>query len=290
MSYLTEPVPDRHTTIAVAPGIRRMVADNPGPMTYHGTNSYILETDDGVVVVDPGPNEPAHLVALAQAAGTGAVAIVLTHGHKDHCAGVPHLQTLLDVPVYGHRRFASSLLQIDRPLDEGDRVFGLDIVFTPGHSADHICLARDDGTVFTGDHVMSWSSTVVPYPQGSMRDYMASLEKLAARPDRLYLCGHGPALHEPSAFIRTLLAKRLRRESDILALLSRGPRSVAEIADGLYARRHASLRLAVEHNVISHLFKLEQERKAVTRHGLWMPPTHPLAKTAVITAIRGSAG
>jgi glyoxylase-like metal-dependent hydrolase (beta-lactamase superfamily II) len=228
-------------------------------MTYHGTNSYLIETDDGLMILDPGPDEPAHIAALAAAGAGRATAILLSHGHYDHCAGAPRLRGMLDIPIYGYHAFAGKKADIDLPLREGDRIGGMDVLHTPGHASDHICFARSDGVVFTGDHIMGWSSSVVPFPSGSMADFITSLRRMADREDSLYLCGHGPALPDPAPFVQSLIHHRLRRESAVLQALRDGMTSSRAIAQSLYESRGIQLLEAAEHNVKAHLAKLMAE-------------------------------
>jgi glyoxylase-like metal-dependent hydrolase (beta-lactamase superfamily II) len=268
LAYLTEPEPPRGVPLEVIPGVRRVVAANPGLMTYHGTNTFLIETEAGLVVLDPGPDDAAHLAAVG-AAAAGAVAIVLSHGHYDHCQGAGRLAAALGAPVYGHASFDSRSAVIERPLAEGDTVAGLAVLHTPGHARDHICLARPDGVLFTGDQVMAWSSSVVPYPSGDMRAFIASLERLRDRGDRLALPGHGPALGDPAPFIDQLIRFRERRERAIVELLARGPASVDELTAALYAKRGPQLFLAARNNVQAHLAKLEADAAAVSRGEVW---------------------
>lgn len=256
MAFLFEPEPVRGVQLAVIDGVSRIVADNPSPMTYHGTNSYLIDTPQGLMILDPGPDDASHLSALATATDGRAKAILLSHGHKDHCGGAASLQATLDVPIYGYRDFAGRNVPIDIRLSEGDTVGGMTVLFTPGHASDHICLAREDGVVFTGDHIMAWSSSVVPYPSGSMADFIASLQRMADRNDKLYLCGHGPVLPDPSPFVLTLIHHRLRREAAVLQALRDGLTTSTAIAKALYESRGPRLLEAAEHNVRAHLAKL----------------------------------
>lgn len=267
MAYLTEPAPPHYVPLPVLPNVRRIVAPNPGPMTYHGTNTYLIESGGGLIVLDPGPADGAHLDAIVQAAESRAAAIVLSHGHRDHCEGAPALAARLGVPVLGHRRFTSQVAQITRQLDAGDRIAGMTCLHTPGHAPDHLCLARPDGITFSGDQVMAWSSSVVPYPSGDMVAFIASLQALRDRGDRLILPGHGPALPEPAAFIDELIARRLTREAEILETLRRQALTVGELVQALYQRRGPSLVAAATNNVRAHLAKLEGEGRVAEEAG-----------------------
>lgn len=242
-----------------ATGVRRVVANNPGLMTYHGTNTYLLDHDDGVAVVDPGPEDPAHAEAVLRAAGGRVSAILLTHYHPDHAGAVGLLRADRPVPVHGFRPAAEGAVTPDRVLEEGDLVLGMRVLHTPGHAADHICFARSDRILFSGDHVMSWSSSVVSPPNGDMALYCRSLDRLLARDDLLFLPGHGPPLSDPAAYVEELLRHRVARENEILDLLRAAAAEPEQIVRALYAKRDPRLFRAAERNVVAHLDKLEKE-------------------------------
>jgi glyoxylase-like metal-dependent hydrolase (beta-lactamase superfamily II) len=231
-------------------------------MTYHGTNTYLIEAPDGLIVLDPGPADEVHLDTIARAA-SGAVAILLSHGHRDHCEGAPALAARLGVPVLGFRGFRSQVAQVTRGLDDGDRVGGMTCLHTPGHAPDHLCFARPDGITFSADQVMAWSSSIVPHPSGNMVAFLQSLRALRDRGDRLLLPGHGPALPDPVPFIDELIARRLEREREILDALRLQALTVEEIVQALYAKRGPSLAVAAANNVRAHLAKLEAERRVL---------------------------
>ncbi len=211
---MTEPVPDRGVLLPVRPGISRIVADNPGRMTYHGTNTYLIEDADGVTVLDPGPDQPGHVADILRLSPGPIVRILLSHTHRDHLGALAGLKAATDVPTYGWHRSDSEGFTPDVPIHDGDTVAGMEAVFTPGHAADHVCFARPDGILFSADHVMSWSSSVVSPPGGDMAAYFRSLQRLLDRPsDRLYLPGHGPALPDPHPYVAALLQHRVAREA-----------------------------------------------------------------------------
>ena len=175
MNHLTEPEPPRGAAIEVGPGIRRIVAGNPGPMTYHGTNTYLVEEADGLAVIDPGPADAAHLEAVLAAAEGRIARILLTHSHTDHIGNLAGLRRATGAPVVAFGPEAAP----DLLPGHGEPIGGLSVLHTPGHAPDHLCFARADGVLFTGDHVMGWSSTMVPPPpRGDMAAYLDSLDGL----------------------------------------------------------------------------------------------------------------
>lgn len=252
--FLTEPEPVRGAVLPVAPGVSRIVAPNPGAMTYWGTNTYLIAEPGGNLVLDPGPDDAGHLAAIL---ATGQVTrIVLTHTHPDHLDGLAALRAATGAPVAGwHAPEAAAAW--DMPLREGEGVGAWQALHTPGHAPDHLCFAGPDGVLFSADTVMGWStSTVAP---GGMADYFASLRRLLGRDDRVLLPGHGPPITEPRAFVQALLDHRLQREAAILAALGREPRTSRAVTKELYADVDPRLLRAAERNVIAHLDKLRGE-------------------------------
>ena len=265
LTFLTEPEPPRELAMKIAPGIRRMVADNPSKMTYHGTNTYLLETPDGTLVVDPGPNLPGHVAAIRWEAGKIA-GIVATHSHHDHIDAIPALREGLDVPVYAF----GSRTKADVQLDGMDSLFGWRLLHTPGHIDDHVCLFRDaDGVVLTGDHVMGWNSSVVIPPDGDMADYMESLVRLIAEPASVYLPGHGPAIAQPVDYATALLAHRKSREAEVMACLNDGVGEVPAMVARIYPDLAPPLVPVAARNVTAHLLKLARDGLAVAVGETW---------------------
>lgn len=269
MPFLTEPDPPRGVAEPVLPGIRRIVAANPGVMTYHGTNTYLIEAPDGATVLDPGPDDAAHVQAILAATGGRVARIVLSHTHHDHLGATAALKAATGAPTYGFRRSQDPGFVADVKLDDGDEVAGLTAIHTPGHAADHLCFAREDGVLFSADHVMSWSSSVVSPPNGDMAAYFRSLRRLLERPDRIYLPGHGPKLPEPQAFVQDLLNHRTQREQEILRVLRAGPSEVPAMVSALYHKVHPRLVQAAERNVLAHLLKLEEEGQVARDGARW---------------------
>ena len=269
LAFLTEPAPERGVLLPVLPGVSRIVADNPGRMTYHGTNTYLLEGADGVTVLDPGPNQPAHVADILRLAPGPIVRILLSHTHRDHLGAVAALREQTGAPTHGWHASADAAFTPDVPMQDGDMVAGMAAVFTPGHAADHVCFARPDGVMFSADHVMGWSSSVVSPPGGDMAAYFASLRRLLGRPDTTYLPGHGPALTDPHPYVQALLDHRIARENAIAAALGGGPQTSKGLVDGLYSKIDPILKMAAERNVLAHLMKLEREGRVTRRGDVW---------------------
>lgn len=265
MSFLQEAEPPRGVALDVLPGIRRVVARNPSVMTYLGTNTYLIDGEDGLTVIDPGPKRDApHVEEVLQAAGNVPIRrILLTHTHIDHWGATEALQKATGAPVHAYKTSARPEFTPDMPLDDGNHVAGFTALYTPGHAADHLCFEYHlkDGRkiLFSGDHVMSWSSSIVSPPDGDMLAYYRSLERLLDRDDALYLSGHGPTLPEPRKLVRQLLVHRHHRERTILEQLRLQPWSVAELAARLYNKTDPFLKIAAQRNVLAHLLKLRDE-------------------------------
>lgn len=276
MAFLTEAEPKRGVPLAALPGIRRVVARNPGVMTYHGTNTWLIEAADGLTVLDPGPDDPIHVADVIEAAGDLPIRrIVLSHTHRDHLGATAALQSATGAPTWGYRKPATSLFVPDHPLDDGDEIAGLTALHTPGHASDHLAfrsvVAGIGPILFSADHVMSWSSSIVNPPDGDMKAYYASLLRLLDGDEIMYLPGHGPLLSEPRTLVRSMLDHRRRRESAILDALRTEPATVTDLAARLYAKTDPMLKIAAERNVLAHLLKLRAEVQAVEHGGIWMP-------------------
>jgi glyoxylase-like metal-dependent hydrolase (beta-lactamase superfamily II) len=268
------------------PGIARLLAPNPSAFTYTGTQTYLVG-DDEVAVIDPGPDLPEHLEALEQAiAGRRVAAIMCTHTHRDHSPAARPLAQATGAPIIGcaplvlddagpradaafDRDYAP-----DRVLDDGDAVEvdgrRLTAVATPGHTSNHLCFAEEaSGALFTGDHVMGWSTTVVFPPDGDMAAYMASLDKLQRRDDRIYYPAHGPAVTNPRQHVRGFIGHRRQRERQVLGLLDERARTIPEIVAAAYPGLDPRLVTAAGGSVFAHLLDLEA-RGLVGRDGeLW---------------------
>jgi glyoxylase-like metal-dependent hydrolase (beta-lactamase superfamily II) len=273
MAFLTEIEPERGVVLPVMEGISRIVASNPGPMTYHGTNTYLIETVDGMVVLDPGPDEAAHVDAIIHATGGRVDLILLSHTHHDHLGATAALVAATTAPTAGFRHSMEERFDPDIKLDDGAMIAGMRVIHTPGHAADHLCYAFQAGdgraVLFSADHVMSWNSSVVSPPGGDMKAYFASLKRVLERTDDIFLPGHGPPLPEPRRLTRPLLVHRIERERSILARLARSPSDVVALRGALYSQTHPRLQKAAERNVLAHLLKLEAEGKAAREGEIW---------------------
>lgn len=274
LSFNTEMNFDYGAAIEVAPGVRRMVANNPGPFTFKGTNTYIIGHGE-VAVIDPGPDDPEHLAALRKAlAGERISHILITHTHRDHTDGVPAFRQHFNAPViaFGNtgrnrgarttspsgKAFVDLDFTPDETLSDGDVIQGrdwtLDVIHTPGHAPDHLCFALSGArTVFSGDHVMGWNTTVVAPPEGHMGDYLNSLERLLERKDKLFLPGHGGRIETPQRAVRAYLMHRKMRESAIFNCLQSGDSFIPQIVARIYKNLDPKLAPAAALSVLAHL-------------------------------------
>jgi glyoxylase-like metal-dependent hydrolase (beta-lactamase superfamily II) len=211
--------------------------------------------------------------ATLRHAGGQIAFILVSHTHHDHVGAVPALQAATKALTVGFRQSALPAFDPDIKLDHGDSIAGMVAVHTPGHASDHLCFALSgaagDKVLFSADHVMSWSTTVVSPPGGDMRDYFSSLDMLLSRYDDVYLPGHGPPLRDPRGLVRGMLAHRRLREQSIAHKLHEGPADTYTIMDALYSQLNPRLRRAAERNVLAHLLKMEADGKAVREGELW---------------------
>lgn len=258
MGFLREDVPEYGVALAAAPGVTRVVARNPGPLTYHGTNTWIVAGVAGATVIDPGPDDAAHVAAVVRAAGQVA-RIFLTHTHPDHARGAAALAAATGAEVWGWGKPWDAAIRVDRAVADGDELGEFRALHTPGHASDHVCFGHATG-LFTGDHVMGWSTSVVALPDGDMAAYMASLRRLLGRGDGRYFAGHGPVVEEPERLVRGMLAHRMQREAAVLAAV-RSPARPPEIVAALYAGLNPRLARAAEASVRAHLAKLLAEHR-----------------------------
>ncbi|MGI8705601.1 MAG: MBL fold metallo-hydrolase [Sphingomicrobium sp.] len=255
------------------PAIARVLAHNPSAFTYTGTQTYIAG-DREVAIIDPGPDSPDHVDAIVEAIGDRClVAIACTHTHRDHSPAARPLAQRTGAPIIGCAPLALETVgpradaafdgdyAPDRVLADGDSLAvaerSLIAVATPGHTSNHLCFAWGDA-LFTGDHVMGWSTTVVVPPDGDMATYMASLDKLRHREDRIYYPAHGPPVTKPQEYVRSLIGHRMQRERQILKLVSERPRPISDIVDNAYPGLDPRLTTAAGGSVHAHLLDLER--------------------------------
>lgn len=270
MAFLVEPEPERGSALPVLPGVQRIVANNPSLMTYHGTNTYLLTSGSKFVVIDPGPDDAGHIADILTATDGRVSSILLSHSHSDHLGATSSLKSKTGARTFAFQRPADPSFEPDVLLQHGDEIEGMRALHTPGHASDHLCFARPDGVVFSADHVMSWSSSIVSPPDGNMADYCASLRLMISRDDELYLPGHGPPLPCPRPFVEDLLYRRVQREEEIFQALADGPATAWDLMDRLYSKTDHWLRRAAERNVIAHLAKLQEEARVVKYDDHWL--------------------
>jgi glyoxylase-like metal-dependent hydrolase (beta-lactamase superfamily II) len=270
----------------VAPGVRAIVADNPGPFTFKGTISYIVGHGQ-VAIIDPGPDDVAHVAALLDAVRDETVThIFVTHTHRDHSPAAAKIKDATGAKVLAQgphkparplhtgeiRRLDASVDLDFRPditLADGEIVNGKDwtlqAVATPGHTANHMAYAfKEADLLFAGDHVMAWSTTIVAPPDGAMSDYMASLQKLAERSEPLYLSGHGAPVRDAPRYVQYLIRHRQAREASILHRLGKGAADIPTIVRAVYIGLDPRLVGAAALSVLAHLEELVARGAVVT--------------------------
>lgn len=279
----------------VAPGVRRVTCPNPSPYTFTGTQTYLVGTGD-VALIDPGPEDPGHLADVMAALGPGERIshIFVTHSHRDHSPGARAIAAETGAPIYAWGPHGSGLsptmqalvesgaeigggeggdrdFRPDHRLDDGAQVEGgdwaLEAVHTPGHLSNHLSFALvGTGVAFTGDMVMGFATTLVSPPDGDMAAFMASLDKLAGRPeDRVYLPGHGHPVEDPHAMLAHQRGHREQRFGQILAALGEGPKDAATLARAIYTDVDPRLLPAAERNVLASLIGLADQKRVVCR-------------------------
>ncbi len=269
-----------------SPLVRRLLAPNPSPFTFTGTGTFVVGRGT-VAVIDPGPADPAHVAALLEAlAGETVSHIVVTHTHMDHSPAAPAVKAATGAAIVGCAPLVLSddgpradagfdpSYAPDRVLADGESIAGpgwtLTAVATPGHTSNHLCFAlAEEKALFTGDHVMGWSTTVVAPPDGDMGDYIASLQKLLDRDDAVYHPTHGEPVAEPQRLVRGLITHRRQREGQILKLLGEGDKPIAELVRIMYAMVDKRLHPAAGRSVLAHLFDLQRRGQVAASGDAW---------------------
>ncbi len=269
------------------PLVRRVLAPNPSPFTFTGTETYIVGAGDAVAVIDPGPDDPAHIAALLGAIGEAKVtAICCTHTHRDHSPAAATLKLATGAPIIGCAALSleddgprsdaafDTTYAPDRVLADGESLTGPDwtltAVATPGHTSNHLCFALEQsGALFTGDHVMGWSTSVVSPPDGDMAAYMASLDKLYTRTDRVYYPAHGSQVDKPQQLVRGMIGHRRQRERQIVKLIEEGVAEIAAMVPRMYKSVDQRLWPAAGRSVLAHLIDLEGKGRVARKGELW---------------------
>jgi len=286
----------------VSPLVRRVVARNPSKFTYHGSGTFIIGPAEGsgdVAIIDAGPADEDHVAAVLRAVdGQRVTHLLVTHTHPDHSPATAAVRAATGAPSFGFgphppeairahdervrraieageepesedgegagdRDFVPDVVTVDGDVIEGDG-FTFEALHTPGHISNHLCFAlREEDTLFTGDHVMGWSTTVVPAPDGDLNDYLANLRRLLDRPETTYRPTHGPAITDPATYVTALIEHREMREAQIVAALADGPRTIRSVVADLYADVDAKLHDAAAAVVYAHLLALSRSGRAV---------------------------
>ena len=263
----------------VSPLTRRVVAENPSAFTYKGTGTYIIGHGK-VAVIDPGPLDERHVEALMRALeGETVTHILITHTHSDHSPAAAPLKARTGAKTYGYGPHGAGAgageedgdmsFVPDVEIRHGDVIEGegwtVECVHTPGHTSNHICFAlREEKALFSGDHVMGWSTSIVSPPDGNMSDYMNSLELLLTRDDETYWPTHGPAIRDPKPFVRAFIAHREDRENQIIEQLKAGHHRIADMVPVIYAAVDKRLYPAAARSVFAHMTRLVEQGRVVT--------------------------
>ena len=272
--------------VEIAPGVRRIIAENPSPFTLYGTGTYILGTGN-VAVIDPGPADPKHIQALVDGLPGETIShLLVTHTHMDHSPGCALLRNHTDAPTYAYGAHGAGKLEEGVPVEEGGDMefqpdqqvragdvieggdWSVECVYTPGHTSNHVCFQlREQKALFTGDHVMGWSTTVISPPDGDMADYMASLRVLSVRDDEIYYPTHGAPIKRPQKYVRGILVHRKLREAQILDCLDQGLSKIPEMVTRMYKGLDPRLTGAAGRSIFSHIIDLT-ERGIVVSNGV----------------------
>lgn len=269
------------------PLVARVLAGNPSPYTYTGTQTYVVGNGTDRAVIDPGPAIPDHIEAILAAVGDARIsAIMCTHTHRDHSPAAAPLKERTGAPIIGCAPLVleddgpradesfDKLYEPDQVLQDGETVVGdgwtIEAVATPGHTSNHLCLAvQESGALFTGDHVMAWSTSVIVPPDGNMSDYMASLQKIYDRDDKVYYPAHGKKVTKPRQLVRGMMGHRKQRERQILNLLEEAPHAIVDMVPKMYKGLDPRLKGAAGQSVRAHLIDLQNRGQVVLNSEVW---------------------
>jgi glyoxylase-like metal-dependent hydrolase (beta-lactamase superfamily II) len=281
----------------VAPGIRRVIANNPSPFTFYGTGTYILGTGS-VAVIDPGPADPEHIQAIVDGlAGETISHVLVTHTHMDHSPGCALLKAHSAAPTLAFGPHGAGKLEQGVPVEEGGDMdfqpdqlvqhgdvieggdWSVECVYTPGHTSNHMCFQlREQKALFTGDHVMGWSTSIISPPDGDMMAYMVSLELLLERDDEVYWPTHGPSIDDPKAHVRAFIAHRREREAQILDCVGSGTELIADMVPKMYQDTPEFMYPAAARSVLAAMEFLVQRGEVVSDAGVSMDARYQLGR------------
>jgi glyoxylase-like metal-dependent hydrolase (beta-lactamase superfamily II) len=271
----------------VGPRIRRVIAKNPSPFTLYGTGTYILGNDK-VAVIDPGPADPQHIQAIFDATrGETVTHILVTHTHTDHSPGCALLKKRIEAPTYAYGPHGAGKLEEGVPVEEGGDMdfvpdhqvrhgdvieggdWSVECVYTPGHTSNHMCYQlREDKALFTGDHIMGWSTSIISPPDGDMAAYLASLELLLTRDDAVYWPTHGPRIEHPKELVRAFIEHRREREAQILDCVGKGVGRIREMVPIMYTSTPEFMFPAAARSVLAAVEYLVKQGKLVASDGV----------------------
>lgn len=257
----------------ITDNLRRITAPNPAPYTFKGTGTYIIGHGH-VAIVDPGPNIEAHIDAILTTLKHEKIThILVTHNHKDHSPAARPLSKLCGAKIYAYdvmnqqytdvdaeegidKEFSPDVIIKDGDIIEGEN-WTIEAVHTPGHLSNHLCFSYlQEQALFTGDHIMGWSTTIISPPDGNMQDYLDSLEKLMDRDEKIYYPTHGLPIENPKQFVRQLHGHRLRRDKEIIRALEQGATTIDKIVQIVYSNIDQKLHLAASRTIYAHLIRL----------------------------------
>ena len=265
----------------ISPLIRRVICENPGGFTFHGTGTYIVGQGE-VAVIDPGPLDDDHIAALERAVeGETVTHILITHTHRDHSPAAAPFKKSTGAPTYGYGPHGGDRggpkveeggdyeFVPDQEIKDGDVIKGngwtFEAIHTPGHTSNHICFAlREENAIFSGDHVMGWSTSVISPPDGNMADYMNSLSKMLTRDEEIYWPTHGPAITDPKTHVEAFIAHRNGREDAIMECIREGCNTIPEMVEVMYADVDRRLHRAAGRSVFAHLLHMAEMGRVTT--------------------------